>query len=53
MENMWAVFMHGDTINVLTIHIASKMRTLVYNETTLPTHFGLLCEYRIKQACAN
>ena len=53
MENVWAIFMHGDTINVLTIYIASKMSTLVYNETTLPMHFGLLCEYRIEQPRTN
>ena len=53
MENVRTIFMHGDTINVLTIHISSKMGTFVYNETTLPMHLGLLCEYRIEQPCAN
>lgn len=48
MENMWAVFMHGDTINILAIYIASKMRALIYNKTTFPMHLGLLREYRIE-----
>lgn len=53
MENVWVVFMHGNTVNILTIYIASKMRTFVDYETTFPMHLGLLCEYCIKQACAN
>ena len=50
---MRTIFMDIDALNVLTIHIASKMGTLVYNETTLPMHLGLLCEYRIEQPCTN
>ena len=53
MENVRAVFMYGDTVNVLTIYIASNMGAPVYNKTTFPMHLGLLCEYRIKQASAN
>lgn len=53
MENVWVVFMHGNTVNILTIYIASKMRTFVDYETTFPMHLGLLCEYCIKQPCAN
>ena len=53
MENVRTIFMHSNTVNVLTIYIASKMGTFVYNKTAFPMHLGLVCKYCIKQACAN
>lgn len=53
MENVWVVFMHGNTVNILTIYIASKMRTFVDYETTFPTQLGLLSKHRIEQPRTN
>ena len=36
MEDMRAIFVNIDTLNILTIHISSDMAALVDNKTTLP-----------------
>ena len=45
--------MHIDAFNVFTIDVAAKLRTLVYDQTTLALLMSKICECGTKKAGAN
>lgn len=50
---MGTVLMHVDAFNVFTIDVAAKLRTLVYDQTTLALLMSKICECGTKKAGAN
>lgn len=50
MEDMSSIFMYIYTFDVLAINIATGMRTLVYDETTLSLLMGKMSERGTEEA---
>ena len=53
MEDVSTVLMHIDVFNVFTIDVAAKLRTLVYDQTTLALLMSEICECGTKKAAAS